>query len=663
MAPTSKGWHLKLTLDRCTLENLYMYGAAVTCTATSQCHYTYDTCEDQVNYDKGTKIFEYCSRGLKLSGAVPYLNNPSGALPTEINPDKFKTTRGNIRFELVADTHHKIADPDKLFDLAKASDAADTGNYWPNWLARNPAYRGRLAELYWYDGSTSTLKWRGIMDNIDWSQNGIVIDCLDLLWSATLNETPAKIPAKVVVDDNPLTDGATTINLDDGSGSYSASDHFESPDADSGSSTVNQYRFVKIENEIIAYTAISSDQLTGCVRGVMGSTAAAHIQGTAITQVNYYGEVDASDGDWDAVTGLPVDHILADLVVNLGGVSASYLEVDTGIDTQIDGNQLATATTITVSDIADLPGVGIIKVGSEFIRYTGKDGADLTGCKRGCYGTTPAALSDDDDVDVLSFSNDFGNWIQGFLYAARLEKPTKVNERINTIKRSVMADMWVNESGNVEGRINKPPLYSTTPNSYTEADWTKRTLFRNEEMRITRVTVYYDPSSADPGQSPDNYSAADVYIDKDAESSNSYNEVRDKVIYSEWIKDTAEATWLAAHEFTANISARPIIKFTTGLVNEGEKIADLIEITIPEVVDDDGAEDARFYKVIRKHQIKGGEVDYTVIDTGYGDNKYCLISSDSNDYDATSADKNVYGWIGNADNKLGAALDDGYLIF
>jgi hypothetical protein len=52
------------------------------------------------------------------------------------------------------------------------------------------------------------------------------------------------------------------------------------------------------------------------------------------------------------------------------------------------------------------------------------------------------------------------------------------------------------------------------------------------------------------------------------------------------------------------------------------------------------------------------------LDTPWSFTKTVVISDLSTDYDASSAaDHVVYGWIGRAaDNKVGAALDDGYLV-
>jgi hypothetical protein len=674
-------WLLKVIMKRCTLENLFMYAAAITCTATSECHYAFANCQDQDNYDDGTFTFQFCNRGADMRAfsepTFPYLKAVEKVVPTEINPKKFTTSRGTMEFELVNDTAHVLSDPDKLFDAGKASNKTDTGNYLWNWIKRNPAYRGRIVELYYgfkgVDQANFELKFRGIMDDISQTPRTMKIKCMDLLWANVQADMPRKIPTDLTVD-AALTTASTTILLDyNGVTNFTASDHFETPDADSASSTVNQYRYVKIGNEIIGYSGITDGAgaaLTGCVRALMGTAATAHAVGSEIKQVNYYAEDDA-ESSWANHDGIPADHAFMDMIFNLGGVNPTYVETHTtNIATQIDGNQLATATTITVSDIADLPGEGIVLVDSaELIRYTGISGATLTGCKRGCYGTTPQALSDNDTVYPTTFTHWLGNHMQGFRYRARFESSKKAKERINSLRLNTMMDVWVNESGNVEGRLTVPPAFlATAPSEFVLDDFAdegKRKIDRNEKMRITRTHIFFNPQSPDPGNNASAYEGGDrrMYIDTVAESSDSFNEVREQKIYAEWIYRFNEANIWAARNFMINREVRHILEFTLEIKDEALKTGDLCEITIPEIVTVEGAQDQRVFKIIKKLFKRMGKAIYKAMDTGFGDKRYCLISDAASDYDATSKDKNIYGWISDGNNKVGAANDEGYNIF
>ena len=72
----------------------------------------------------------------------------------------------------------------------------------------------------------------------------------------------------------------------------------------------------------------------------------------------------------------------------VGGVAINTFQ----LETTLNGNISATATTITLADASAFPTSGFIVIGDETIEYTGKSSDDLTGCIRGtsapAYGRT-----------------------------------------------------------------------------------------------------------------------------------------------------------------------------------------------------------------------------------------------------------------------------------
>ena len=87
----------------------------------------------------------------------------------------------------------------------------------------------------------------------------------------------------------------------------------------------------------------------------------------------------------------------------VGGVAVSTFE----LNTTLNGNITAAATTITLTDASEFPTSGYISIASinsttgavnnETVQYTGKSTNDLTGCTRGTaapsYGTTPVSTT------------------------------------------------------------------------------------------------------------------------------------------------------------------------------------------------------------------------------------------------------------------------------
>ena len=118
---------------------------------------------------------------------------------------------------------------------------------------------------------------------------------------------------------------------------------------------------VKIDNEIIAYTSISSLTLTNCTRAANATTAATHSSGAVITQV---------------ITGSLATTITADINASVNAIPLA----------SVDGFAAA----------------GTIKIGTEIVTYTGITVLELTGCTRGASSTT--AASHDSGAAVLKIA-------------------------------------------------------------------------------------------------------------------------------------------------------------------------------------------------------------------------------------------------------------------
>jgi hypothetical protein len=75
--------------------------------------------------------------------------------------------------------------------------------------------------------------------------------------------------------------------------------------------------------------------------------------------------------------------------------------VPSAVTSALNGEISASKTTITVDDGTNFPSAGVIRIGNEWITYTGKSTNDLTGCSRGAGGTTASIHLDNDRVVLL----------------------------------------------------------------------------------------------------------------------------------------------------------------------------------------------------------------------------------------------------------------------
>lgn len=148
-----------------------------------------------------------------------------------------------------------------------------------------------------------------------------------------------------------------------------------------------------IENEQIRYTGKAGGNLTGVTRGVNGTTAATHADDVQINQ-----SLIQADGDDIRVF---VDGKQVPCWVYGVGTSAQKVwisldlkaKVETELKTAVDGGALADG--IVLKNTNKFPDKGLILIGTELLRYTGRNNAEatLTGITRGANGTTAAAHS------------------------------------------------------------------------------------------------------------------------------------------------------------------------------------------------------------------------------------------------------------------------------
>ena len=132
-------WVLKLYPDYCANE----FGVAPCAATGATCYFTYPTCKDKTHYIKTTKEYRFCEKaGPQFTDMLPYIKSISYN-SMELDPKSMKTSRANLTISLYDDLPHYFANADK-----QNSNIESAGSFWKNWLARNPNYFRRLAELH-----------------------------------------------------------------------------------------------------------------------------------------------------------------------------------------------------------------------------------------------------------------------------------------------------------------------------------------------------------------------------------------------------------------------------------------------------------------------------------------------------------------------------------
>jgi hypothetical protein len=178
------------------------------------------------------------------------------------------------------------------------------GSFWTKWLARNPYHVGYTLNIY--EGSigqplSAMTKREYVIEKIDHGKDGVSITAKDVLRKVTDTNltapylSPGELSAPMTnTDTNCTVAGATLAD-------YPAAG------------------YLRINSELMEYanrheTTGGNIYFDGLTRGAGGTTAAAHGQNDRVQRVIYY-------------NAEPFHEILYDLLVNWGGIPASYIDL------------------------------------------------------------------------------------------------------------------------------------------------------------------------------------------------------------------------------------------------------------------------------------------------------------------------------------------------
>jgi hypothetical protein len=648
-------WYVEKDIDRCA----ETFGSAP-CTGTgTSCYYSRATCKDPDNYNKGTWTVKFTEvKGPQQPPAYPLIKDVQH-WQTIIRPDESLTAPGNIQIVFSDMEPTKWACPGKPA-LTTQNNLETAGSFWKNLKARNPNYKGRDVRVYvglrGWDLSAYILYFKGIMENIVISQGEVKVKIKD-----RLKKLDQKAPKKQG-SDNLLTsiyNGGATMDVTDGS-------EFMDP-SESGGECV-----VKVEDEYVTYTGISSNQLTGCSPGAYGTTAASHAVGKAVKNVLVVADDNAA-ASWDDVDGMPACYCLLSLLCSLGGIAAAdTATVDYSIT--LNGAIAADASSLVVSDGTDLPYRGVLKINNEFMYFSSRSGTTCSGLKRGLFNTAAAAHGDGDDVYVSEFSDQAGRWMAANLYKRRAEKGTSLKDLVKELREGTNAHVWQGEDSYIHCKMAPTALYDDTPLEATDSahfcEEPPVEVDDNEDARRTAITVAYNPNQVDAAEDKsDQWDGFLVHWNPALEDSDYLDAEYRQTLWCPWIYREAEALLCASYRLLRRQYGMPLIYFALDLKDAADLDAgDFIKATTSDLVDKTGAPRSNVTcEVLSKERVSDTAYKYTAVDiTGGVDGaRHGVISPSTvtHDYDsATEEEKERHCWVSDSDDKVGAAGDDGYDI-
>lgn len=241
---------------------------------------------------------------LTLDSGALYFCEPWSELPAEFNSTTLHPTLqpGSLRVTPARISYEKIGEVGKIqFTLRDVPESA--GTFWGKKLAADPYFLRRECLLYvgYWDND-------GTLDANDFEARAYLIEVIDGPDSRGNVTITAKSPLREVLDKSNLAPRADETTLD-GAHTDSVTTIDVLP-AGTIASWATSGKII-INDEIISYTGITSDQLTGCTRGENNTTAAAHSDGDAIQRCLEY-------------TNESLDSVIDDLLSNYTNLASTY---------------------------------------------------------------------------------------------------------------------------------------------------------------------------------------------------------------------------------------------------------------------------------------------------------------------------------------------------
>lgn len=406
------------------------YGVAP-CTANSpgnKCYNTLATCQDPANYERGTKTLSFCKPSSdipKNANYIPSVNTVSTA-PTKINPannNQNSSPLGNRAVATITFDDHAHSDfqvdpylSDRTYNPLERS------TFWAKWIARNPYYQNRPLRIYeGYEGDdlvyVETRHY--FIDSVQGpdSNGRVQIVAKDPLKLADRQKAQVPAPSLGTVR-TAFNNSATTIEI---TGALAAD--YPAPG------------IVRIDDELISYTTTNTVStyvtLTGVTRGVEGSIAEEHDDGTLVQLCKKYDDE-------------PVWDVVYDLLTTYAGIDSAYIPY---ADWQSEGSVWLAQFNVTTV-LSQPKGVGEIlgELVSQVLLYIWWDERDQEiklRAIRPLIGTAPTFTDNSNIIEnSVSLTTDPKNRVsQIWIYWDQTNRAEDVDNEANYRKLRIRADL------------------------------------------------------------------------------------------------------------------------------------------------------------------------------------------------------------------------------
>lgn len=594
----------------------------------SRCFYSFPTCQSPADFNvgntyelepglKGIREFKFCRQDAAMAlpdqDVMPLIRTLAQK-PQEIDAQNSITKNEKLTVEMEDDAGPGLWDAYKSGDGAKVNTAAPgAGHFWRRWRTifrnyPNPAGYGIHKTGFVFAGAVEAdFTQRGPGNYLIWNVEIGNDGRATITLTDRLKILKTKVPAKI--SSTNLLNGAingvvTTLSVDDPT-------QISDPPADGTGQIPNppvagEYNVIlQIENEkMIVVSKTNGGNPINVLRGRWGTTAAAHADNVAFTEVAEFGTEHTTPAQTPSGVNA-MDCIVQAL--RMGGLAAS------GIDTA----RFTLEKEWIPSTIDRTTGA---ETGVAF-RRTLTEQVEVTKLVQELCEITMLNTFIDEDTQLVS---------------GRLFAPARPSE--------VLVDLTESESF-IAGSVSVDD---------------------NDISRFNQVLIGYNLAAGKAGDSLEDYQNIHSRVDVDAQSAAGEGDKRYKTILTKWLRpgDSAYVDAVAGKLLSRFRRGAALVGFDLELKDDTLKLGAFAKVSTALLQLSTGATaSSRIVQIIRKERVGPGRIRYKALDTGLFRRYAFWAPAATPDYNSCTADQKRYGFFGDAQNRVGTMKEDGYYVW
>ena len=359
----------------------------------------------------------------------------------------------------------------------------------------------------------------------------------------------------------------------------------------------------------------------------------------------------------------------------------------------------ATSLTVTSGTESEYASDTYLRIGEEIILSpTGNRAANVfSNLSRGQYNTAAEAhdlgdsvqtcyRANDNVVDLVEtllttfagisssyipasdWASEETRWLSTATVDTLITAPEGVTSILQKLCEQYYFQIWWDEIvQEIKLKAIVPPSAVTPPVTVNEDSnllKDKTSALRDDDKRLSRVVVYYNPRNPVEVTKPEHFKSLYIIVDSDAESAIEYGDQRVKIIYAEFITSLADAARTGSRLLNRFVDSPNSIKLSLDAKDSSFRTGDLIKVDSARTQNADGSNRTMTMQVMSVQEntkgLSGSVYDYNLLQVGFG-GRYANIGPDTlNDYSSESdANLLAYAFVGPATG----GFDDGESVY